>query len=319
MSETNKRASLTAITVTHDSARILPKWLDAIEASGYRGQAELCVVDSGSSPGELAATREQAKGRVDAFVSLSNVGYGMACNAGAAATCGRTLLFTNPDVRLLSLPSRALDEHGLGDALIGGFAIDPSRPLGFARLPGWTEEAQELGLGRLSRAYERSAESPAWVSGAALVIGRDAFERIGGFSPAFFMYFEDADLCARHRLAGGRIELDSELRVSHGFGKSTEEGRRNAVGPSLDSVNRRSGRIFAARYGRPWHPAALYFLLALSYLPRRVLRERMSPAAALDYAACLLRPRRALGRLGARPADIAPTAAEAVAASGAAQ
>ncbi len=297
---------LAAIAVTHDSAHVLPEWLDAFEADGRRALVQLCVVDSGSSAEQLEATRELAGARADAFVSLPNVGYGMACNAGAAATRARTLLFSNPDVRVLSLPTRALDERGLGDALLGGFATEPDRPLGFVNLPGWSEEAQELALGRWSHAFERSVDAPAWVSGAALMIDRDAFERIGGFSPAFFMYFEDADLCARHSLAGGHVELDPDLLVSHGFGKSTEEARRESLGASLDSVNRFSGRRFAARYGQPWQQASLYLLLALFYLPRRVLREHMAPGEALDYAACLLRPRRALHKLGAQRADISP-------------
>lgn len=297
-----RSAQLTAIAVTHDSAHVLPGWIEALEASGDRERIELCVVDSGSSAEQLAAMREQAAGRVDAFLALPNVGYGAACNAGAAATGGQTLLLTNPDVEVLSLPSRALEERGLGDALVGGFATEPERPLGFAKLPGWEEEAQELALGRWSRAYKRSAEAPAWVSGAALMIAREAFDRIGGFSPAFFMYFEDADLCARHRCGGGRVELDGDLVIRHGSGKSTEGVA--SLGAALDGVNRLGGRRFSARYGAPWQRPVLYLLLACAYLPRRVLaqtlRDRRPLAVTLDQVACLLFPRRALRKLADR-------------------
>jgi GT2 family glycosyltransferase len=147
------------------------------------------------------------------------------------------------------------------------------------------------------------------------MLDRDAFDRIGGFSPAFFMYFEDADLCARHRCAEGEVALDRELLISHGSGRSTEEARRTSLGASLDSINRLSGRRFAARYGRPWHRAVLYLLLVLAYAPRRTLvhlgRERQSLREGLDYVACLLLPRRALRRLGAHRLDVSSVAAAA--------
>jgi N-acetylglucosaminyl-diphospho-decaprenol L-rhamnosyltransferase len=291
--------AVTAIVVTHDSAHVLPGWIEALEATGERERLELCVVDSGSTAKQLRAMREQAADRVDTFLVLPNVGYGAACNAGASAARGRTLLFTNPDVEVLSLPPRTLDERGLGDVLVSGFATEPERPLGFARLPGWSEEAQELALGRWSRAYGRTSEKPAWVSGAALMLNREAFERIGGFSPAFFMYFEDADICARHRCAGGRVELDHDLVLRHRSGESSGAQGRTIAG-ALDGVGRLSARRFAARYGRPWQRPLLYALLATFYLPRRVLarliRERRLDAT-VQYAIYLLFPKLALRRL----------------------
>lgn len=296
-------ARLTVIAVTHDSAHILPSWIEALEAVAPREQLELCVVDSGSSPDQLARSQELARGRVDHFVALPNVGYGAACNAGAAATAAPTLLFSNPDAEVVSLPARVLAGDRLDDELLGAFACNPYRPLGFAWLPTFREEASELVLGRWSKAFRRSNDAPAWVSGAALMIGREPFERIGGFSPAFFMYFEDADLCARHACAGGTIELDPDLVVSHAAGKSTNAGRSSELGTVIDGINRLSGRRFAVRYGHPWDALALYLLLVFAYIPRRVLAilvRRGSLVRNLDYFASLLRPSRGLRKLGAQ-------------------
>jgi N-acetylglucosaminyl-diphospho-decaprenol L-rhamnosyltransferase len=291
--------ALTAVVVTHDSAHVLSSWIDAFEALDGGDRLELCVVDSGSSERQRARMREQAAGRVDAFLSLPNVGYGAACNAGAEASRGTTLLFTNPDVEIVSLPAGVLDGKGLASGLLGAFATEPDRPLGFEKLPTWGQEAQDLALGRWSQAYRRSASHPAWVSGAALLIDRGDFERIGGFSPAFFMYFEDADLCARHRYAGGRVELSPELVVRHASGDSTEDAE--PLRGALEGVNRLSGRRFAARYGAAWQRLALYSLLAFLYLPRRILADIVHGDASgrdrFEYAACLLFPRFALGRL----------------------
>ncbi|HEX5763368.1 MAG TPA: glycosyltransferase family 2 protein [Solirubrobacterales bacterium] len=300
--QTRPAAALSAIVVTHDSAHVLPAWLAALDAVIDRDQVEVCVVDSGSSEEQLALIEAQAEGNVDVVLRLGNVGFGRACNAGADATGGSVVLFANPDVRLRSLPQRALD-GGLGDCLLGAFALDPSRPLGFERLPSFSDEARRLLLGRWFRPYQRCAEHPAWVSGAAMLIERATFRQLTGFSPEFFMYFEDADLCARHRRAGGALALDRDFVVEHGHGASVgEELQRSLAGP-LDGVNRLSARRFARRHGGAWQAPLLYLLLLLSYAPRRLaaelVRERRPLAEALDYVACLLRPGRALRRLQA--------------------
>lgn len=299
MSAPEAAPRLAAIAVTHDSARVLPEWIAAFERLPERELIELCVVDSGSSPTQRELIEAQVAGRIERFRALANVGFGAACNEGAAATEAPNLLFVNPDARVRSLPARATEEGGLGDTLLGGFALAPPRPLGFAAPPGLRQEAEELVLGRWSRAYARCEDSPAWVSGAALLIGRAAFERIGGFSPAFFMYFEDADLAMRHRCAGGSVALDEGFGVEHLSGQSSAGDDR--AGLTLGGVNRLSGRRFAVRYGRPWDGAVLYVLLMLAYAPRhtlaRLLRDRRGLRAAFEELLLLLRPGRALRRL----------------------
>jgi N-acetylglucosaminyl-diphospho-decaprenol L-rhamnosyltransferase len=295
---------LAVVVVTHDSGHVLPSWISALEENVDRDLLELCVVDSGSSAAQRELIEAQAAAdRVEHLVTLPNVGYGAACNAGAAATGAPVLLFTNPDVQIRSLPAHALDGSGLGGALLGGFALSPHRSLGFAEAPGLRSEAEELALARFSRAYGRSASGPAWISGAALMIERRDFERIGGFSPAFFMYFEDADLAMRHRCAGGHVEVDEDFVVDHIGGSSSGEEVAAQHAPALSGVNRLSGRRFAARYGRPWHGAMLYLLLVFAYVPRwlarSVLRERRRPGKTLDGLLCLLWPRRALRKLNA--------------------
>lgn len=294
---------LAVITVTHDSAHVLPAWIAALEAVCDRDLIELCVADSGSTQAQRELLEEQASGRVEHFLALPNLGFGGGCNAGAAATSAPLLLFLNPDAQVRSLPARVHDGEGLDGALLSGFALDPDRPLGYANPPGFRSEAEELALGRWSRAYRRSAGDPAWVSGAAILVERSDFDHIGGFSPAFFMYFEDADLCMRHRYAGGRVELDEGLVIDHASGKSSTEEVKTSLGPALDGVHRLSGRRFAVRHGQPWQGAALYLLMALAYIPRRLAamaRDRRPLSELLDTVLCLLRPRRALGKLTSR-------------------
>jgi N-acetylglucosaminyl-diphospho-decaprenol L-rhamnosyltransferase len=54
-----------------------------------------------------------------------------------------------------------------------------------------------------------------WLAGMFLMLRSAVFRQIGGFDPRYRLYCEDADLCARVRLAGLRIEVAREARVTH--------------------------------------------------------------------------------------------------------
>jgi GT2 family glycosyltransferase len=56
-----------------------------------------------------------------------------------------------------------------------------------------------------------------FASGAALVVRRDAWERVGGFDGSYFMYVEDVDLSLRLRLAGYGVGLARAAVVEHDY------------------------------------------------------------------------------------------------------
>lgn len=61
-----------------------------------------------------------------------------------------------------------------------------------------------------------------WVSGACLLVTRQAFDRVGGFDEGFFMYWEDADFCRRLREAGLRTVYDPTATVRHLTGRASK-------------------------------------------------------------------------------------------------
>ncbi|MBU1110115.1 glycosyltransferase family 2 protein [Patescibacteria group bacterium] len=54
-----------------------------------------------------------------------------------------------------------------------------------------------------------------WVPGAVMLIKREVFEKIGGFDPIYFLYYEDFDFCFRTRIAGYKIFLVPASLVYH--------------------------------------------------------------------------------------------------------
>jgi len=200
---------------------------------------ELVLVDNGSSdtrPETVAAAHGARVLRTD-----ENLGYGRAANAGAHGADQPWLLVANPDIvwapgsidRLLETAARYPRAGAFGPALLNpdGTVYPSARALPsltqgvghalFARLwPGnpWT---------RLYQRRQESAESvertAGWLSGACLLVRREAFEQVGGFDPAYFMFFEDVDLGDRLGAAGWHNVYVPSAHVIHVGGTTWRE------------------------------------------------------------------------------------------------
>jgi len=68
-----------------------------------------------------------------------------------------------------------------------------------------------------------------WLSGACLLVRRDAFLAAGGFDERFFMYWEDADLCRRLRGQGFTIRYVPGASAVHQVGRSSQTARRSSI------------------------------------------------------------------------------------------
>lgn len=220
-------------------------------ASQRGATAEVLVIDNASSDDSAeAAARTGAR----VLRLPENRGFAAAINTGVADTESEFIAVVNNDVELdpgwLQALVAALERHpecGMvtGRTLVRGEegtldGVGDALSLGFA--------AARLGYGRPDGPGYRQERPVLAVSGAASLIRRDVFRRIGGFEEAFFAYLEDVDFCLRAQLAGFQARYIPEAVAWHEVSASSGGGRH--LHPRVAAWLTAHQLLLAARYAR---------------------------------------------------------------------
>jgi N-acetylglucosaminyl-diphospho-decaprenol L-rhamnosyltransferase len=135
-----------------------------------------------------------------------------------------------------------------------------SRGIGHALL-GWWWPANPW-----TRSYRRESGGPVeasagWLSGSCMVLRRGAFDEVGGFDPAYFMYFEDLDLCRRLADAGWQSVYVPSAVVEHTGAHSTRRNRAAMLRAHHASAYRYLARSYP---GGRWLPLRAVLRLGLA-------------------------------------------------------
>jgi N-acetylglucosaminyl-diphospho-decaprenol L-rhamnosyltransferase len=203
-----------------------------VEPLTEMADTHVIVVDSASADRSL----EVVEGLPVQAVQLEeNRGFGYGCNEGFRRGTSPFVLLLNPDARL--------DRAGM-DALIDALQADPRRAAvgprivdesgvrhdSIRRTPRAVSSfAQALFLHRLFPSADELIHDPDayahahavdWLSGACLMLRRDALEEVGGLDSGFFLYREDADLCRRLTEAGHGVWFEPRATCVHIGGAS---------------------------------------------------------------------------------------------------
>jgi N-acetylglucosaminyl-diphospho-decaprenol L-rhamnosyltransferase len=204
------------------------------------------TVVSNACPDDSAATIADIEA-VDIVRAPRNGGFAYGCNLGVARGSSPLVLFLNPDARIDAAALDALVGALRADpqaALVGPRILDDDGSLAFSlrRFPrlrstfakalflhrvfplaSWTDE-----LVRDPAAYELPSTAE-WVSGACMLVRRDAYEAIEGFDEGMFLYCEDTDLCLRLWEAGHSVRFEPAALVRHVGGASSGAGETQAI------------------------------------------------------------------------------------------
>jgi N-acetylglucosaminyl-diphospho-decaprenol L-rhamnosyltransferase len=224
------RDEVSVVVVAWNALPWLEQCLESV--SGY----DTIVVDNGSTDGSRELVRERfPEARL---VEQENVGMGAGNNAGMRLAQGRYFFLLNPDAWVMGDAIEQLvafaDRHPEA-AVVGPRLANPDGSLqrsarGFPTV--WRLATEYLFIRKLAPRsrllnplyrgdfrHDEAAEVD-WVTGAALLVRREAADAVGLFDEGFFMFSEETDWMYRFRQAGWEVWFYPDAAVVHVGGAS---------------------------------------------------------------------------------------------------
>lgn len=200
---------------------------------------EIIVVDNASVDGSAGMVNTLFP-CVKVMRNEANIGFARACNQGMQASRGQLILLLNSDTFVRDDVIARVARHILSRPDIAMIGCQLRYPDGriqhsaFRSLSIWRSLFEDLWLYRfvsrtrrdnllLGGYWDNGTEKEVdWIAGAFMMLRRQVFMEMGGFSEDFFMYGEDSEWCMRLRLAGRRI-LYTPLGVVYHIGSASSD------------------------------------------------------------------------------------------------
>lgn len=280
---------VSVIVVNYNAGPGLRACLRAIRAD--EPGAELIVVDNDSSDDSLdCLSSPEFANRVEIVKNGENLGFARAVNIGARRACAPALLILNPDCIVYPGAVRALLDagHEAGDAgIVGGLVVDvdggeqrgcrrneptPARIARRMVMPLLSRfGVVENGIDLTGSPLPRRTVAVDAVSGAFMLVARNAFETLGGFDEDYFLHFEDLDICRRARDAGMAVLFEPRALAVHLKSASGGADRLTVERHKRDGLLRYLERFHPGRF-----PGSMAVrLLSALHLEVLGLRERL--------------------------------------------
>lgn len=270
-------AELAVVIVNYNAGAYLERCLRSLDA--HRGDLliDVLVIDNASRDGShTAALAAHPWARL--IDNPTNVFLSPAWNQGARETTAPYLLFLNPDAEMfagtLADYVEAARSHPRA-GIVGPMIRNPDGtvyPSG-RRFPSVVDATAHAMLSPFTRdnpftrRYEMdgwdrsSAREVDWVSGACMLMPREAYDAVGGFDESFPLYAEELDIATRLRGIGRTVLFDPSVEILHQIGVSTGRSRSTLL------VHSRSVyRYYAKHRAGGWRRATLPFARAALHL-----------------------------------------------------
>lgn len=219
------------ITINYNGLKDTCELLDSIPQTD---DIEVVVVDNASANDEASAISEL---HPEAVVVRSdrNLGFAGGNNLGTRATHGKYLFYLNNDTILKGTNEdklRAIDSliHRLETSedmaivcpkLRFAWGSNPIQFAGFTPLSPITLRNKTIGLGEEDRGQHDAPHQTPYAHGAAMLVKREALEKVGLMPECYFLYYEELDWSEMFRRAGYSIWYDPCLSIYHKESQTT--------------------------------------------------------------------------------------------------
>jgi GT2 family glycosyltransferase len=270
-------ALVSAVVVNFNAGRLLAETVRSVLASTV--SVEVIVADNGSTDGSIDSLRELVgeNPRLKIVENGANLGFSRANNLALRYARGDYLLFLNPDCLIYPDTLREVlsvigtrSDVGMAGCLIRN--PDGTEQAGCRRsIPTlWRSVVRAFGLYRFAGKWPRLfydfhlhkqplPDCPIEVevvSGACMLVRREAIEDVGLWDEGYFLHCEDLDWCLRFRQKGWKILFVPDARVVH------EQGACSRSRPIFVEWHKHRGMVrFYRKFFRKRYPGVLMWVV----------------------------------------------------------
>jgi GT2 family glycosyltransferase len=260
---------ISIIIVNYNRKDFTVQCLRSLERIKVSVPIETIVVDNASTDGSVEIIRYEFP-HIIVLPQNLNGGFGKANNIGSRAAHGDYLYFLNNDTLFQQdsiTPLKEFMDIHMTAGIVAPMLLnsDLTYQHSYGKFPSLINELRTKRDTALFKNIPKdwSPRRVDWVSFAAVMIRRSAFEKVYGFDERYFMYFEDADLCFRLHNAGYQSFYCAEYPLIHLGGGS----RSHEITNMIKIEYRRSQLLFYASH-RSWFELLtlrFYLLFRFSY------------------------------------------------------
>ncbi len=203
-------SDITVISVCYKSDAVIEQMIASIPA-----ETPIILVDNGKTNKFPFFPAER---HIHIETLERNEGFGVGCNAGAAAATTPWLLFLNPDAKIHSgaLEQLLSAAHRYRTASAFNPRIENSDGSSYFKRRSWLLSRNRY----MPKGWPPADCAIPVLSGAAIFVSRELFLKVGGFDPRIFLYHEDDDLSLRLAELGPLMFVRDSV-VTHANGNSS--------------------------------------------------------------------------------------------------
>ena len=216
---------LSIITINYNG---LKETLALIETIPFNDKMEVIVVDNASDhqePEQISSKYPYVK----VVKSDKNLGFAGGNNLGIKASSGKYLFLINNDTYFENFNIQALIDRLNSDPNIGivcpkikfAWAPQPIQFAGYTPLSKITIRNQAIGFGEEDHGQYETAHPTPYAHGAAMLIKREAIDKVGLMPECYFLYYEELDWSMMFTRAGYQIWYEPKCTIYHKESQAT--------------------------------------------------------------------------------------------------
>ena len=220
--------TLSIITINYNGLKDTCELIDSLPLEDR--SIEVIVVDNASKNNEASIIEERYPA-IKVIKSKENLGFAGGNNLGIKAAHGKYLFFINNDTILQPQASdishlilRLESDESIGivcPKIRFAWNDNPIQFAGYTPLSRFTMRNRSIGFGEKDHGQYDTAHPTPYAHGAAMLVKRNAIEKVGLMPECYFLYYEELDWSMMFTRTGYSIWYEPACTIYHKESQST--------------------------------------------------------------------------------------------------